>query len=48
MVRRAQEKLENEFRIGQLRDQVMEMIARTREAALERFSQPERAQVLVS
>jgi hypothetical protein len=47
MVRRAQEKLDREYSVAQLRAQVLEMIARTHEAARQRFAPAEKVEVLV-
>jgi glycosyltransferase involved in cell wall biosynthesis len=48
MVRRAQEKLEREYSIGRLREQVLEMIALTHGDAGQRFAPSVKAKVLVS
>lgn len=48
MVARAQEKLEREYSIGRLREQVLEMIGLTHKAARQRFAHSRKAEVLVS
>lgn len=48
MVARAQEKLEREYGIGRLREQVLEMISLTHKAARQRFAPAKKAEVFVS
>lgn len=47
MVKRAQEKLDGEYSIGRLRQQVLDMIGRAHGALSERLAQEEKAEILV-
>jgi glycosyltransferase involved in cell wall biosynthesis len=47
MVRRAQEKLSSEYSIARLREQVLEMIERSHEAAAQRSPEPQKVEFLV-
>ena len=47
MIKRAQEKLDSEYSIGRLRDQVLDVIGRAHAAAGERLAHEKKAEILV-